>query len=104
MLLKGPPDRRLAAFVLPRQLCHCLAGSIPLGNAPALAGIERGRPAELDALAPGPLDPLLATLADQAALELGNAAHDRHHQPTNVRGGVAPAFPEGNKATAMLLK
>src|SRR5262252_4587634 len=80
MLLQRPPDRRLAAFVLPRQLRHCLAGSVPLGNAPALAGVKRGRPAKLGALAPGPLDPLLAALADQTALELGNASHDRHQQ------------------------
>ena len=41
-------------------------------------------------------------LADQAALELGNTAHDRHHQSAYVRCGVAPAFPEGDKATALL--
>src|SRR6516164_5095580 len=102
--LQRPPDRRLAAFILPRQLSHRLAGRVPLGNTPALAGVERSRPAEPGALAPGPLDPLLAALADQAALELRNAAHDRHHQSAYVRCGVAPAFPEGDKATALLLK
>jgi hypothetical protein len=31
-------------------------------------------------LCPGSLNAFLATLADQPALELGNAAHDRQHQ------------------------
>src|SRR5215831_1225112 len=103
-LLKGPPYGRLAAFVLPRQLCHRLAGRVPLGNAPALAGIERSRLAEPGAPAPGPLDPLLAALADQVALELGNTAHDRHHQPTDVRGRVAPTFPRGRQSHSPALE
>jgi hypothetical protein len=44
---------------LPRQLCHCLTGSVSLGNTPALAGVERSRPAEPGALAPAPLDPAM---------------------------------------------
>jgi hypothetical protein len=41
--------------------------------------IECSRPAELLAVGLGPLDAFLATLADQAALKLGNAAHDGEH-------------------------
>src|SRR6476619_2789450 len=75
-LLQRPPNRRLADLVLARQFRHGLAGSVPLGNAPALAGIECGRPAELLAVGLGPLDAFLATLPDQAALKLGDTAHD----------------------------
>jgi hypothetical protein len=56
------------------ELLHGLALSVALGHRALLAVIERRRPAELRALAFGALDPFLAALADQAALELGNAA------------------------------
>ena len=46
-LLQRPPNRRFTALVLARQLCHCLAGSVTLRDAPALAVIECSRPAEL---------------------------------------------------------
>ena len=42
--MQRPPNRRLTAIVLTRQLCHCLAGSVTLGDAPALAVIECKRP------------------------------------------------------------
>jgi hypothetical protein len=100
----GPPDRCLTDLVLDRQFGHRLAGSVPLGNAPALAGVERSRPAEVGALALGPLDPLLAALADQAALELADARHDRHYQLADPAGRVAPALGEGNEAAAQLIE
>jgi hypothetical protein len=59
---------------------------------------------ECVALALGPLNAFLAALPDQAALELGNAAHDRQHQPANLRGRVAPAFPKRYQATGLPLK
>src|SRR5262249_20190709 len=98
-----PPDRRFAAAVLARQLCHRLAGCVALGDTPALAMIKHGGPAELRALSFCPLDPLFTPLADQAALELGDAAHDRHNQPANIGCGVAPALTERDKAAAHLL-
>src|SRR5262249_47056923 len=70
---------------------------VALGHHALLAVIERRRPAELRALALGALDPFLAALADQAALELGKAAHDRQHQLADVRRGVAPASPSDTK-------
>src|SRR6478735_6410930 len=78
-LLQRPPNRGLADLVLARQFRHRLASSVPLGNAPALAGIECSRSAELLAVGLGPLDAFLTTLADQAALKLGNTAHDGEH-------------------------
>ena len=33
-LLQRPPNRRLTALVLARQLCHCLAGRVTLRDAP----------------------------------------------------------------------
>jgi hypothetical protein len=53
LLLQRPPNRRLTALLLARQLCHCLAGSVTLGDAPALAGIECRWAAKLLAIGPG---------------------------------------------------
>src|SRR5215475_6751457 len=103
LLLQRPPDRRFTAAVLARQLCHRLASSVALGDTPALAVIKQSRPAELRALSFCPLDPFFTPLADQAALEFGNAAHDRHNQPANIGCGIAPALTERNKAAAHLL-
>ena len=64
---RSRPDaahRCFTAFVLARQLRHCLAGRVTFGDAPALAASSAvGRPNCLSlALA---LDAFLATLADQ---------------------------------------
>jgi hypothetical protein len=69
--LQSPPNRRFTAIIHTGQLCHSLAGSVPLGDAPALTSIECSHPAELLAVS-GPLDAIFATLADQAALKLGD--------------------------------
>jgi hypothetical protein len=42
----------------------------------------------------------LAALADQAAFELRDAAHDGEHEPADVGRGVAPCFAEGDEAAA----
>jgi hypothetical protein len=41
--LERAPDRRLAALVLARQLCHRLPGSVTLGQAAALAASNTGQ-------------------------------------------------------------
>jgi hypothetical protein len=68
----------------------------------AMAGIEGRGPAELRSLPLGAGDAFFAALADQPALELGNAAHDRKHEPADIGGGVAPCFAERDKAAAAL--
>ena len=93
-LLQRPPDRSLAALVLG----HGLAGRVALGDRAALASIKSGRPAELGALALGAGDPFLAALADQPAFELGDAAHDREHEPADLGSDVAPSFAKADKA------
>ena len=64
--------------------------------------VERSGPAELGARPLCAGDAFLAALADQPAFELGNAAHDGHHQSADFGGGVAPAFAKGDKAAATL--
>src|SRR6478735_4438324 len=98
LLLQRPPDRRFTALIVARQLCHRFPGGVALGDPSALTVIKRSRPAELRALSFGPLDPFFTPLADQVALELGNSAHDRHHQSAHVVFGVATAFTERDKA------
>jgi hypothetical protein len=81
--LKCPPDRANSAFIFPGELLHRLALGVAIGNGPHLASIKPRRPPKLRPLALGPLNTFLAALADQAALKLGNAAHNRQHQPAN---------------------
>jgi hypothetical protein len=57
------------------KLCERLASSVPLSNLAALAGIEPARPAKLLAKPLHPGNGLVTTLADELALELGEAAH-----------------------------
>jgi hypothetical protein len=66
------------------ELLHGLALSVALGHRALLAVIERRRPAELRALAFGALDPFLAALADQAALELGMPPIVNISRPTSA--------------------
>src|ERR1700677_748988 len=65
--LERPEYRGLADFVLPRQLGHCLAVGVPIGNLALLASIEGAGPAELLALGAGLGDAGLAPGLDQAA-------------------------------------
>ena len=61
-------------------------------------GIKSLGASKLLALAPGTLDPRVGAAADQAALELSNAAHAGQHQPADIGRGVAPAFPKRQEA------
>jgi hypothetical protein len=49
-----------------------------------------------------PSIPSSAPLADQAALELGNTAHDGHHKPAHIDSGVLPSLAEGDKLAPSL--
>jgi hypothetical protein len=67
----------------------------PPSSAQRCGGVGPGqgqRGAEACALGLGPFNALFAPLADQAAFELGNAAHNGEHQAAYVGGGVAPCF------------
>jgi hypothetical protein len=77
---------------------------VAVGNRAPLAFVESLWSTELGALALGPLDALLAALADQAALEFGNAAHDGQHQPADIGRGVAPRLAERYEATGERLQ
>src|SRR6476646_438235 len=73
-LLQRPPNRRFTALIFAGQFRHGLAGRVTLAYAPALAGIEHIGPTKLRAFSFCPPDTFLTPLADQVALELGNAA------------------------------
>jgi len=60
------------ALVLARQLCHRLAGRVPFGDMPALAGVQGQGSAEFGALALGAFDAFLAAFPDQFAFKFGN--------------------------------
>jgi hypothetical protein len=62
----------------------CLA--VQLGNYPLLTSIKTLGTAKPLALTLSPLDPRVGAATDQAALELGNVAHNRQHSPANVGG------------------
>jgi hypothetical protein len=72
MWAQRPPDRSLTNLIVARQLSHRFALGVTVGNHPFLARMEPVRTPELLALPLGPLNALLATLADQSALELGS--------------------------------
>jgi hypothetical protein len=72
--------------------------AVTIGNDPLLPGIKSLGASKLLALLSGSLDTLVGALADQASLELGNAAHDGQHQPARIGRGVAPALPERYEA------
>jgi hypothetical protein len=89
LLLQHPPDRRLADVVHACQRGHRLALAVAVGDLAALASVELGLAAELLALCLRAGDALVAALADQAGLELADAAHDRQHQAADVALGCA---------------
>jgi hypothetical protein len=65
-------------------------------------GSRGGGSAELLAVGPGLRNAFLASLADQAALELSNVAHNGYPQSAHVGGGVAPCFAQGDKGTVAI--
>jgi hypothetical protein len=79
--LKRPPNGAGADFVLLGQLDDGRTLGLAVGNRAPLTFVESLWSTELGPLALCPFDAFLAALADQAALELGNAAHDGQHQP-----------------------
>jgi hypothetical protein len=98
--LQCPPDRGLAATVLKRRRRHGLATSVALGDFLSLAVVEYWPATELRAFGLSSLDALLATLADELALELGKTAHHRQDQLTLRTGGVTPRIIERLEASA----
>jgi hypothetical protein len=96
---ESPPDRRLRYGVNLGQFGHRLALGIAIGGNTDHFRFELLLAAELDALALGPLDAFLAAFADKLALEVGDTAHDRQHQPAVVRGRVAPRLTKAVEAT-----
>src|SRR6516165_7902336 len=84
--------------------CHGLTGSVALGDLALLADVERGGPAELLALRAGLEDSGLGAGEDQRALELADAAKDRHQQLAGRRGGVAPRLSQAGEAAAGFLQ
>ena len=79
-----------------------------VGNNPLLTSIQPRGPAKLLALPPGPLDALIRAFADQATLELGNAAADFGWRcPLRVCGKATEPFvadmaiEPGRRSTAL---
>src|SRR6516162_8093859 len=96
--LKRPPNRADTNAVFFGKLGDSRALAVAVGNDTLLAVIETLGTAELLALSLGASDALIRALADQATLELGNAAHDGQHQPADIGCGVAPDLSEADEA------
>jgi len=96
--LRRPPYRAHTNLVFLGELGDCRPMSVTIGNDPLLTGIKSLGAPKFLALLPGSLDTLIRALADQAALKLGNAAHDCQHQPAGIGRGIAPAFPKRYEA------
>jgi hypothetical protein len=102
--LQRPPDRRFPDLVFLRELGHCLAGGVPVGDLAALTDIEGGGPAELLAVGAGLGDAFLAPCRDQLPLKLGDAGHDGDDQLADVGCCVAPGLAERDEATGAFLE